>query len=123
MLTGCGKFYFVSCVRCTPIMIRWRTFGIPRRVITMNHCRIFRNLAISILRTSMDDIHLHKEATMVRNHRVTLYLSDQELEQVQARANRELIDARMWMRRVAVSIANGTAKVVASERGGLHHAV
>jgi hypothetical protein len=53
---------------------------------------------------------------MVRNRRITLYLSDRELELVQSRANRELSDPGLWMRRVAVAIADGSARVIAKQR-------
>jgi hypothetical protein len=36
-------------------------------------------------------------------------LTDEELKQVQSCANRELSDPGLWMRRIAVSVADGRA--------------
>jgi len=52
---------------------------------------------------------------MTRTNEIKCYLSDEELKQVQRRADRELIDPSMWMRRVAVSVADGRARVVVME--------
>jgi hypothetical protein len=53
---------------------------------------------------------------MTRNNEVKCYLTDEELKHVKSRADRELIDPSMWMRRTAVSIADGRARVVMEER-------
>jgi hypothetical protein len=47
---------------------------------------------------------------------VVCYFSDRELRHVRERADRELSDPALWIRRVAVSIAEGRARVVAKER-------
>jgi hypothetical protein len=52
---------------------------------------------------------------MTRTNEIKCYLSDDELKYVQRRADRELIDPAMWMRRVAVSVADGRARVVVME--------
>jgi hypothetical protein len=52
---------------------------------------------------------------MIRTNEIKCYLSDDELKQVRRRADRELIDPGMWMRRVAVSVADGRARVVVME--------
>jgi hypothetical protein len=52
---------------------------------------------------------------MTRKNEIKCYLSDEELKQVQRRADRELIDPGMWMRRVAVSVADGRTRVVVME--------
>jgi hypothetical protein len=53
--------------------------------------------------------------TMMRNNEIKVFLTDEEMRRVTARADRELIDAGMWMRRTAVSIADGRARVIANE--------
>jgi hypothetical protein len=55
------------------------------------------------------------EMKMTRENEIKCYLSDNELKHVQRRADRELIDPAMWMRRVAVSVADGRARVVVME--------
>jgi hypothetical protein len=52
---------------------------------------------------------------MMRNNEIKFFLTDEEMKRVTARADRELIDAGMWMRRTAVSIADGRARVIANE--------
>jgi len=52
---------------------------------------------------------------MRRVNEVKLFLTDQEMRRIKAKADRELIDPGMWMRRTAVSIADGRACVVATE--------
>ena len=52
---------------------------------------------------------------MTRTNEMKCLLSDEELEHVQRKAHRELIDPAMWMRRVAVSVADGRARVVVVE--------
>jgi hypothetical protein len=52
---------------------------------------------------------------MTRTNEIRCLLSDEELKHVQRRADRELIDPAMWMRRVAVSVADGRARVVVVE--------
>jgi hypothetical protein len=59
----------------------------------------------------------------MRKNELKCYLTDDELTQVTARAGRELIDPAMWLRRVGVAIADGTARVVAREREELGHAI
>ena len=51
-----------------------------------------------------------------RHHEIKCYLTDDELEYVRARANRELSDPALWIRRVAVAVADGSARVVARQR-------
>jgi hypothetical protein len=51
-----------------------------------------------------------------RSNAVVCYFSDRELRHVRERADRELSDPALWIRRVAVSIAEGRARVVARER-------
>jgi hypothetical protein len=52
----------------------------------------------------------------MRHNEIKCYLTDDELKCVVDRANRELSDPALWIRRVAVSIAEGRARVVARER-------
>jgi hypothetical protein len=52
---------------------------------------------------------------MTRHNEVKCYLTDQEMERVKARADRELIEPGLWMRRTAVSIADGRARVVVAK--------
>ena len=52
----------------------------------------------------------------MRHNEIKCYLTDAELECVIKRANRELSDPSLWIRRVAVAIAEGRARVVARER-------
>jgi hypothetical protein len=44
-------------------------------------------------------------------HKITLRLTREELDYVMLRAKRELSDPATWIRRTAVSIADGRAKV------------
>jgi hypothetical protein len=53
---------------------------------------------------------------MTRTNAVTCYLTDSELRHVKERADRELSDPALWIRRVAVSVAEGRARVFARER-------
>jgi len=55
------------------------------------------------------------EMKMTRNNEIKCLLSDEELKHVQRRADRELIDPAMWIRRVALSVADGRARVVVVE--------
>jgi hypothetical protein len=52
---------------------------------------------------------------MMKNNQIKVFLTDEEMKHVRARADRELIDASHWMRRTAVSIADGRARVIANE--------
>jgi hypothetical protein len=52
---------------------------------------------------------------MTRPNKVECYLTDEELARVKARADRELIDPGMWMRRTAVSIAEGRVRIELAE--------
>jgi len=52
---------------------------------------------------------------MERTNEVRCLLSDEELQHIKRKAARELIDPAIWMRRVAVSIADGRARVVVVE--------
>ena len=45
----------------------------------------------------------------MRNIEINCYLTDEELKQVLSCADRELSDPGLWMRRVAVSVADGSA--------------
>jgi hypothetical protein len=47
----------------------------------------------------------------MRNIEIKCYLTDEELKQVQSCADRELSDSGLWMRRVAVSAADGSANI------------
>jgi hypothetical protein len=45
----------------------------------------------------------------MRNIEIKSYLTNEELKQVQSCADRELSDPGLWMRRIAVSVADGRA--------------
>jgi hypothetical protein len=52
----------------------------------------------------------------MRLYEITCYLTDDELRAVQARADREFSEPGLWIRRVAVAIADGSARVIAKQR-------
>jgi hypothetical protein len=54
----------------------------------------------------------------MRTIEIKCYLTPEELQAVQARADRELSDPGLWIRRVAVAVADGSASVIASQREG-----
>jgi hypothetical protein len=60
---------------------------------------------------------------MTKNRVVSVSLTDAEMTAVRQRAEAELTDPGTWMRRVAISVANGAARVVAREREELGHAL
>jgi hypothetical protein len=56
----------------------------------------------------------------MRKNELKCYLTDDELKQVTTQASRELIDPAMWLRRVGVAVADGTARIVSREREELN---